>query len=132
VKNNSEKVMEIQKNTILVIEDDEAICKLISYILQKSGYSVIICKTGIEAFNWLKNNLPVIVLCDIALPDINGEKILTFIRRLDRSYKIPVVAVTGIARTGDKERFLKRGFTGYISKPFNTSTFVSEIQKFIE
>lgn len=124
--------MEVRENTILVIEDDETICKLIFHVLHKAGFSVIVCKTGKEAFSWLEKNLPEIVLCDISLPDMSGEKILTSIRRLEHTFDLPVIAVTGVARAGDKERLLKHGFTGYISKPFKTLDFVSEIRKYID
>jgi CheY-like chemotaxis protein len=124
--------MEVTSNTILVIEDNEAICKLFSFLLKKKGYSVVFCETGKEACEWISNNLPLIVLCDISLPDMNGEEVLSFIKKLEHTADLPILAVTAIARSGDKEKFLSQGFTGYISKPVNTATFVSEIQKYIK
>ena len=124
--------MKVTSNTVLVVEDNEAICKLFSFLLKKAGYSFVICRTGKEAFNWIKNHLPVIVLCDISLPDVSGEEVLTYIRKLEHTSNLPVIAVTAIARIGDREKFLNKGFTGYISKPIKTKTFVSEIQKFIK
>jgi CheY-like chemotaxis protein len=124
--------MELMDKTILVIEDDEIICRLLSYILQKAGYTVLVCKTAKEAFKWLKENHPSAVLCDIALPDISGDKILTLIRKIDYGSKLPVVAVTSSAQPGDKERILGCGFDGYIAKPFKTTTFVSEVEEYIK
>jgi CheY-like chemotaxis protein len=119
-------------NLILIIEDNESICKLFSFLLKKAGYDTAIFNTGKEACDWIDSNLPTIVLCDISLPDMNGVEVLEHIKRLNHTSKLPVIAVTAIARSGDREKYLKVGFDGYIPKPVNTTTFVSEIQKFIK
>jgi two-component system cell cycle response regulator len=124
--------MEVTSNTVLIIEDNESISKIFSFLLKKEGYSIVFCKTGKEAFNWIDNHLPIIVICDISLPDMNGEEVLAYIKKLEHTVDLPVLAVTAIARAGDKEKFLNMGFTGYISKPINTATFVSEIQKYLK
>jgi CheY-like chemotaxis protein len=124
--------MEVSPNTILVVEDNEATCKLFSFLLEKAGYSLVICRTGKDALTWLEDHLPILIICDISLPDMRGGEILDSIRRFANAPNLPVIAVTAIARKGDKEKFLEQGFTGYISKPINTVTFVSEIQKYIK
>jgi CheY-like chemotaxis protein len=118
-------------NTVLIIEDNESICKLFSFLLKKAGYETTIFNTGKDACDWIDSSLPTIILCDISLPDMNGVEVLEHIKRLEHTSKLPVIAVTAIARSGDREKYLKVGFDGYIPKPVNTTTFVSEIQKFI-
>jgi CheY-like chemotaxis protein len=124
--------MDILPNSILIVEDNDSICKLFSFLLKKAGYNPTIFTTGKECCNWINNNLPIIVLCDISLPDMSGVDVLEHIKKLKHTEKLSVIAVTAIARSGDKEKYLKLGFDGYIPKPINTTTFVSEIQKYIK
>jgi CheY-like chemotaxis protein len=124
--------MNVLPNTILIIEDNESISKLFTFLLKKSGFGTTVCATGKEACDFIDANLPTIVLCDISLPDMNGEEVLAHMKTLEHCKELPILAVTAIARTGDKERYLGLGFTGYISKPINTTTFVSEIKKYIK
>ena len=120
-----------RSNTIVVIEDIGSITKLLSIILRKAGYEVETFETGEAACEWLKENEPNLVLCDIMLPGMHGEEVLSFIRNLPHGKDMNVLAVTALANPGDKERLLKHGFTDHIPKPINPGTFISQIQEYI-
>jgi CheY-like chemotaxis protein len=124
--------MEVTPSTIPVVEDNKAIAKLFYFVFRKAGYTTVICQTGKEVSEWIENHLPTIVICDIYLPDLSGVGVLTYIRGLKHTSDLTVLAVTAAARIGDKEKLLSDGFTGYISKPINIETFVSEVQKYIK
>jgi CheY-like chemotaxis protein len=124
--------MNLLKNTILMIEDDLSIYKLFTYILKRAGFAVVLFSKGAEACNWAKENVPAIVLCDIMLPDMNGEEVMETIRTIPEYKELPILAVTALARKGDKERFISKGFTDYYAKPINTTTFALEIKKHIK
>jgi CheY-like chemotaxis protein len=84
-----------------------------------------------EARAILGRRAPDLILMDIQLPGIDG---LTFVRQLrsePATAGIPVVALTARAMAGDRERSLAAGCSGYIPKPINTRTFVSEVRKFL-
>jgi CheY-like chemotaxis protein len=124
--------MEKLENTILLVEDTDSIVLLFKHLIKKAGYEIIACKTGIEALEWMKNNVPVLVLLDISLPDIQGDEILKRIQAMDHYNDVPVVAVTAIAREGDKEKYLGMGFHGYIPKPIDNTGFITQIQQYIK
>ncbi len=118
-------------NTIVVIEDIGSITKLLSIILRKAGYEVATFETGEAACEWLRDNDPVIVLCDIMLPGMHGEEVLSFIRTLPHGKDLNVLAVTALANPGDRDRLLRHGFTDHIAKPINPGIFISQIQEHI-
>lgn len=116
-------------NTIVVIEDIGSITKLLSIILRKAGFEVETFDTGEGACEWMRTNEPALVLCDIMLPGMHGEEVLSFIRALPHGKELRILAVTALANPGDRERLLKHGFTEHIAKPINPGTFISQIQE---
>ncbi|MCZ7557151.1 MAG: response regulator [Bacteroidia bacterium] len=118
-----------KSNTIVVIEDIGSITKLLSIILRKAGYEVATFDTGETACEWLRENEPLVVLCDIMLPGMHGEEVLSFIRTLPHGQSLHVIAVTALANPGDRDRLLRHGFTDHIAKPINPGLFISQIQQ---
>lgn len=116
---------------ICVIEDNIPIRKLFSTLLKKSGFEVSDFGDGSSAIDWLKSNKPDIILMDILLPDINGAELLANVRKLPGLNAVKVIAITGFASANDRDKYLELGFTGYLAKPINTSSFVSDIQSLI-
>lgn len=115
---------------ILVIEDNETNMYLIDFILRKSEYEVIEARTGEEGVELAIKDKPDLVIMDIQLPGIDGLEATKRIRKTEVDGKIPIIALTSYAMTGDKEKALKAGCTGYIEKPINPETFIGEIEKF--
>ena len=79
---------------------------------------------GLEA---ARQFLPEIVLCDIGLPGMDGYAVAAELKKHSELDKVPIIAVTSYAMVGDRENILAAGATGYIEKPINPETFVSEI-----
>ena len=116
---------------ILVVEDNETNMYLIHFILRKSGYDVIEARTGEEGVELAIREKPDQVIMDIQLPGIDGLEATKRIRELEADEKIPIVALTSYAMTGDRAKALKAGCTGYIEKPINPETFMAEIEKYL-
>ena len=68
---------------------------------------------------------------DIQLPGIDGYETTRRIRAAPGGTNIPIIALTSYAMTGDRERALAAGCTGYVEKPINPDTILDEIRKFI-
>ncbi|MFN5309622.1 MAG: response regulator [Candidatus Kapaibacterium sp.] len=119
--------MEYLPNTMCVIEDNLSIRKLYVILIKKAGFDVKEFEEGIAALEWLSHNSPKLVVCDDKLPDTSGLEIIPKIRAFAHGKKMPVIAVTGFAQDGDKERYLTAGFNDYLSKPITTSSFVEQI-----
>ena len=116
---------------ILVVEDNETNMYLINFILEKNGYGVIQAKTGEEGVELAIKEKPDLILMDIQLPGIDGLEATRRIRKSKADSEIPIIALTSYAMSGDRERVIKAGCTGYIEKPINPETFIVEIKKYL-
>ena len=116
---------------ILVVEDNETNMYLICFILRNKGYEVIEARSGEDGVEIAIKEMPDMVLMDIQLPGIDGMETTRRIRKSGACGDIPIVALTSYAMTGDREKTLKAGCTGYIEKPINPDTFMDEIEKYL-
>jgi two-component system, cell cycle response regulator DivK len=116
---------------ILVIEDNENNRYLIGFILRKNGYEVIEARTGEEGVELAIKEKSDLILMDIQLPGIDGLETTRRIRESKADGEIPIIALTSYTMTGDREKALKAGCTGYIEKPINPDTFMSEVEKYL-
>jgi CheY-like chemotaxis protein len=124
--------MEAQKNTVVVIDDDYMIIKLINIFLSKAGLQVKPFISGLDACLWLSENKPSIIISDILMPDVDGIAILGYVRKTDHLKNIPVLAITALVMTGYKEKFLSKGFNAYFPKPINMMNLIKEVCGLIE
>lgn len=110
--------MPATQKKILIVEDNPDNRELFCAFLQ-SRYDTDACGTAFEALGHLGNpdTRPDLILCDIGLPVMDGVELLKEIKDQARLRRIPVIALTAFALTGDRERFLSAGFDDYISKP---------------
>lgn len=116
------------KGNILVIEDNEQNLYLVRFILEKNGYEVHAAmdgRTGIDMADQLK---PDLILLDIQLPVMDGYSVARNLRSNPNVSGVPIVAVTSHAMVGDREKAMSVGCNGYIEKPINPETFMSEVE----
>jgi len=74
--------------------------------------------------------MPHVILLDIQLPGMDGYTVAAELKKHSELDEIPIIAVTSYAMVGDRENILAAGATGYIEKPINPETFVSEIMQY--
>ena len=86
-------------------------------MLLEEHYDVTEHTDGFEAMAGFPLSPPDLVLLDVSLPGMNGLEVLQKIRQHQALQKLPVIALTAHAMSGDRERFLAAGFDDYISKP---------------
>ena len=116
---------------ILLIEDNEDNIYLIGFILRKNGCEVIEARSGEERVELAIKEKQNLILIDIQLPGIDGLEATRRIRKSESDGKLPIVALTSYAMTGDREKALDAGCTGYIEKPINPETFMSQIEEYL-
>ncbi len=116
---------------ILVVEDNETNMYLITFILKNKAYDVIEARSGEEGVEMAKKEKPDLIIMDIQLPGIDGLETTKQIRDSEADGGVPIVALTSYAMVGDREKALNAGCTGYIEKPINPETFMSEIETFL-
>jgi len=116
---------------ILVVEDNEKNMYLIGFILRNSGYEVIEARTGEEGLELAIKEKPDLILMDFQLPGMDGMETTQKIRESETAGRIPIVALTSYAMTGDKEKALNAGCTGYLEKPINPETIIASLEKYL-
>ena len=116
---------------ILLVEDNETNRYLIRFILEQHGYEVIEARDGTKGVELALKEQPDLIIMDLQLPDINGLEATKKIRASDIDGEIPIIALTSYAMTGDREKALAAGCTGYIEKPINPEHFMAEIEKYL-
>ena len=120
------------KPTILVIEDNEQNLYLTTFILEKTGYQVAQARDGQTGIELAAQLQPALILLDVQLPVMDGYAVAQALRRNVTLAQVPIVAVTSYAMVGDRERVLAAGCDGYIEKPINPETFVTDIERFFK
>ena len=115
----------MQKEEILIVEDDKNISRLIKFNLEKEGFDAFAVPSGEEALEHLKKYHTDLVILDIMLPGRDGLSILRELRQ--KKNAVPVLLVT--ARSGLDERIegLNLGADDYITKPFYVEELIARL-----
>jgi two-component system response regulator HydG len=115
---------------ILVIDDDNDMCMLLNRFLTRNGYEVAGVNTGAAALEWMKKNIPDLVLCDYRLDDITGMALLPQIKELHAA--VPVIIITGYSDVKDAVEIMKLGAFDYVTKPLLPDEILITIKKALE
>lgn len=107
----------MNKQSVLIVDDDKNILKLLRSVLEKNNYLVIESQTGKEALDCFKSNAIDVVLLDLMLPDIDGIEILKQMRLRTGQKYIPVIVLTSKDSEFDTVLCLEIGADDYIVKP---------------
>ena len=119
------------KTKILIIEDNEQNMYMLSYLLESENYEVIQAYSGPAGIEAAKTLSPDIILLDIQLPEMDGYTVASKLREEKKIEEVPIIAVTSYAMPGDREKAIESGATGYIEKPINPDTFISQMKSFL-
>lgn len=127
----NENTLEDGDFTILIAEDDNLSFLYIQACLSDFNCSIIRAVNGKEAVEIVSQNAAIdLVLMDINMPEMDGNEALKEIRKTNK--EITIIAQTGLAMSGDKEKMLNAGFDDYISKPISTTQLISTINKHLK
>lgn len=116
---------------VLIIEDNEQNMYMLTFLLKSANYEVLQAYNGFDGINMALKDRPDIILLDIQLPEMDGYKVASAIRENPELAEVPMIAVTSYAMPGDREKALESGATGYIEKPINPDTFISQMKSFL-
>ena len=114
---------------VLVVEDQAENLDLMVYLLTAFGHETVVARDGAEGLAVAAQARPDLVVMDLQMPVMDGYEAATRLKADPGLAQIPVVAVTAYAMVGDQERILQRGFDGYLTKPIDPESFVSELER---
>jgi CheY-like chemotaxis protein len=116
---------------ILLIEDNEQNRYLVTFLLEQHGHEVVPAASGPLGLELAAKVHPDLILLDIQLPGMDGYAVAHALKSDPVLKSIPIIAVTSYAMAGDRDRVLATGAEGYIEKPINPETFVTEVESFL-
>jgi len=117
---------------ILVVEDNPDNRYIITSILDGTDYPYITAENGAEAVSKAKEFHPALILMDIQLPVLSGLDAAKQVKAEPKMAGVPIIALTGRAMKGDKEKMLSVGCDDYISKPFDPKNLLEVIEKWLD
>ena len=118
----------MQKELILIVDDEEDILELVRYNLEKEGYLTLSATTGEEALKATQDAHPDLIVLDLMLPGIDGLEVTRILRKEDTTAHVPIVMLTAKGDETDIVTGLELGANDYISKPFSPKELVARIR----
>lgn len=114
-----------EKQSILVVDDDKEIVKVLSRLLELEGYRVLKAFDGMEALELLMDHKVHLILMDVMMPKLDGLSTLMEIRK---KRNIPVIILSAKTEESDKVLGLSMGADDYVSKPFRTAELTARVR----
>ena len=111
--------------TILVVDDEPEIVKLVRAYLEEAGYRVVTAKTGREALLVTRHDKPDLIVLDLSMPEMDG---LEFTRRLRQEKNTPIIMLTARVEETDRIVGLELGADDYVTKPFSPREIVARVR----
>ncbi|MBY0406088.1 MAG: response regulator, partial [Rickettsiales bacterium] len=105
-----------KKTTVLVIEDEKPIRKVLTVALENADYKVVECDNGKEGIRLATSTRPELMVLDLGLPDIDGKDVITSVRAWSA---LPIIVCSVRAHDNDMIQALNLGADDYVTKPFN-------------
>lgn len=116
---------------IVCIDDDIAIGKAVEYILQAKGYQITTISNPLKALSLVFQLKPDLILCDIAMPELDGNEICAMLRKSTAFRHVPIIMLTGKDGFIDRVRAKMVGSTDYLTKPFGESELLMLLEKYV-
>ncbi len=113
--------------SILIVDDEAEMCRIISHIFEKEGINVLIANDGYTALRIVHSELPDILLVDVRMPGMDGMELLREAKKINND--LPVIMITAHADTSGVVKAMKAGALNYISKPFNHRELVGIVRE---
>ncbi len=117
-----------EKQSVLIVEDEEDILALLHFNLVKAGYQVDCAACGEEGLQKISEKLPDLVLLDLMLPGIDGLEICRRLRQQEATAQLPIIMLTARGEEQDVVQGLELGADDYVTKPFSVKVLLARIQ----
>ena len=125
--------MGLAGSTILVVDDNDDIRDLITFILEDNAFTVVAASDGDTALALVESAKPDLILLDVMMPGLSGIQTLERIRRSSNlaAAATPVLMITAKSQSEDIEVALKAGASSYIVKPFQSAALLEKVSNFL-
>jgi len=112
---------------ILLVEDNEMNCDMLSRRLTRRGFEVCTAGDGTEGIRKAQTEMPDLILMDLSLPEIDGLKATETLKADGRTAGIPVMALTAHAMVTDREKAMQAGCDDFATKPIEFDSLLAKM-----
>jgi two-component system cell cycle response regulator DivK len=117
--------------TILLADDHEDNRLALLTVLEREGYRTLGAANGQQAVEVAREHMPDLILMDLAMPIMDGRQAMQQLRADERTSGIPIVVLTAMALTVDRDRLVAEGFDGLLIKPCMPPHLVAEVRRVV-
>ncbi|MBD2771043.1 response regulator [Iningainema tapete] len=121
-----------QKARIVCIDDAMTVCEVVKTILQPQGFDAIAFTNPLEALSLVFQLQPDLILCDIAMPQLDGYEICAMLRHSTAFRLLPIIMLTGLDGFIDQVKAKMVGATDYLTKPFGDTELLMLVEKYLQ
>ena len=118
--------------TILVVDDESHMRRLIEFTLRKGGYTIVVVGNGREAIAAARTSSPDLIILDVLMPEMDGMEALERLKENEQTAAIPVILLTGIGQPAARQLVEEKGTATYLAKPFSPSKLLREVRRKLE
>ena len=128
----AEAVDRVENDRVVVVADDSiSIRKFVGRMLEKAGYRVKLASDGLEAAEIVSQVGCHLVITDLEMPRMNGYELMAHLRQMPATKRIPVLVVTSRAGAKHRERAMKEGASGFMTKPVQEDQLIAAVESLI-
>ena len=120
-------VIDKQKNSILIVDDDPTNLILLGRILG-DNYKLYLAKDGDAALALAKKHVPDLILLDIIMPEMDGYQVMAEMKKTPETSEIPVIFISALDSAESEEYGISLNAVDYITKPFNSKTVLARVE----
>jgi DNA-binding response OmpR family regulator len=124
----TESAPEREQPVVLAADDDEDILALVTFRLERSGYTVLQARDGAEALELARAEKPDLAVLDVMMPKLDGLELTRRLRAEEATSRMPIILLTARAQDTDVQQGFDAGADDYIRKPFSPQELRSRVQ----
>ncbi|MGH9274377.1 MAG: response regulator transcription factor [Acidimicrobiales bacterium] len=113
--------------TVLVVEDDPVILRLLEVNFELEGFGVVLAHDGAEGIEAARAQRPDIIVSDIMMPRVSGIELVQALKADEATASIPIILLSAKAQTGDLKLGMDAGADDYVTKPFEPLDLVDRV-----
>ena len=117
--------------TVLIVEDDPVILRLLEVNFELEGFSVLLAHDGAEGIDMARTNKPDVIISDIMMPRMSGLELVSALKADEATKGIPIILLSAKAQTSDIKIGLESGADDYVTKPFEPLDLVDRVNALI-
>jgi DNA-binding response OmpR family regulator len=122
----------VADSTVLVVDDDPVILKLLEVNFEMEGFTVLVARDGEEGIEVARGDQPDLIVSDIMMPKVSGLELVIALKGDAATSEIPIILLSAKAQNADVRAGLDAGADDYVTKPFEPLDLVDRVNRLLE